>query len=89
VIRKLLWALAVIGFWLVVRSLIRAFRTPRPEPLHAAGKPRFEGAMVRDRVCETFLPRNRALIVRDGDEEHFFCSETCRQSFLGRHRAAR
>jgi hypothetical protein len=34
--------------------------------------------LVRDRVCNTFLPRERALtVVVDGREEHF-CSAACR-----------
>jgi hypothetical protein len=42
--------------------------------------PRREAAtdMVRDRVCDTFLPRSRALVaVVDGREQHF-CSVECR-----------
>ena len=44
------------------------------------GAPRREAAtdMVRDRVCDTFLPRSRALVaVVDGREQHF-CSAQCR-----------
>ena len=44
------------------------------------GAPRREAAtdMVRDRVCNTFLPRARALrAVVDGREEHY-CSPECR-----------
>jgi YHS domain-containing protein len=38
--------------------------------------------MVRDRICETFLPKSRAiLLLRDG-QEHFFCSEDCRSRFV-------
>jgi hypothetical protein len=34
--------------------------------------------MVRDRVCDTFVPRSRALMaVVDGREQHF-CSPECR-----------
>jgi hypothetical protein len=34
--------------------------------------------MVRDRVCDTFLPRSRALVaIVDGREQHF-CSAACR-----------
>lgn len=43
-------------------------------------------AMVRDRVCNTFLPRSRALRVTLDDGEHFFCSEACRSKFLDRRR---
>ena len=35
--------------------------------------------MVRDRVCDTFVPRARALMaVVDGREQHF-CSPACRE----------
>ena len=35
--------------------------------------------MVRDRVCDTFVPRSRALMaVVDGKEQHF-CSPACRE----------
>jgi Na+-transporting methylmalonyl-CoA/oxaloacetate decarboxylase gamma subunit len=43
--------------------------------------PRREPAtdMVRDRVCDTFVPRSRALVaIVDGREQHF-CSPECRE----------
>jgi hypothetical protein len=47
-----------------------------------SGAPRREPAateMVRDRVCDTFLPRSRALMaIVDGREQHF-CSPECRE----------
>ena len=46
------------------------------------GAPRREPAateMVRDRVCDTFVPRSRALMaIVDGREQHF-CSPECRE----------
>lgn len=78
---------AVAALWLVRRVQVRwAARS-----VHGQGSavPRFEGAMVRDRICKTFLPRSRALSLRDGEQEHFFCSEACRGTFLAKHRTAR
>jgi hypothetical protein len=38
--------------------------------------------LVRDHVCDTFLPRSRALVATvDGREQHF-CSEACRDRAL-------
>jgi hypothetical protein len=34
--------------------------------------------LVRDRVCNTFLPRERALTVVVGGHEEHFCSPACR-----------
>jgi len=39
--------------------------------------------MVRDPVCDTYLPEDRALVHRDAaGGAHFFCSESCRSRFL-------
>jgi YHS domain-containing protein len=38
--------------------------------------------MVRDRVCNTFLPVDRALRAGRHGETHYFCSEACRTRFL-------
>jgi hypothetical protein len=88
VIRRLLVLLvAAFGAWWLVRRLGGELAAAGHAHRHAV--PRFEGAMVRDRICSTFLPKSRALSVRCGDEEHFFCSEACRAAFLARRRADR
>ncbi|NIM62948.1 MAG: hypothetical protein GTO30_15265 [Acidobacteria bacterium] len=46
----------------------------RGAPRAGSGDP-----MVRDRVCNTFLPRSRAIVAAEGGEELFFCSEACRE----------
>ena len=38
--------------------------------------------MVRDRVCNTFLPRDRALTAVIHGEEAHFCSPACRDRAL-------
>jgi len=38
--------------------------------------------MVRDRVCNTFLPEARALTTQRDGESHFFCSPACQAEFL-------
>ena len=83
-IRRFFWiAVAAVVYW-ILRRLGRA-AAPEPRP-RQADSPRFEGAMVRDRECQTFLPRARALSVRAEDGEHFFCSSGCREAFLARSR---
>lgn len=69
-------ALAVLGWW-IARIIGGARRGKNPRRARVT-----EGSMVRDRVCNTFLPRSRALEARVGDETHFFCSEACRSRFL-------
>ena len=68
---------AVVRF-LVVLFLVRlglrmlaAHRAPQP----AGGRAE---DLVRDRVCNTFLPRERALPGRIGGRAEHFCSAECR-----------
>jgi hypothetical protein len=34
--------------------------------------------LVHDRICNTYVPRSRALTARVADREEHFCSEACR-----------
>jgi len=67
--------------WLIGR-LLGSARRGSVRPDRGPRRVSDEGAMVRDRVCNTFLPRSRAIAVRVGEEDHFFCSERCRSRFL-------
>ena len=41
-------------------------------------------AMVRDPVCGTFVPRDRARSITDGRTQVFFCSATCQEAYRAR-----
>lgn len=67
---------------IVVRWLARAFRSgsaSRPAPAPAA-RPLEE--LVRDRICNTFVPRSRAVLAVVGGQEELFCSTACRDKAL-------
>jgi hypothetical protein len=58
-----------------VAGVIQGLREPAP-----AGPSSVE--MVRDRVCNTFLPRERAVTAVVGGREMHFCSASCRDRAL-------
>ncbi len=58
----------------VLHTLAALFRKPGATPRQRA----LGEEMVRDRVCNTFLPRARALREVMGGEERYFCSTACR-----------
>lgn len=59
-----------------VASLLRSAGVPR------AGAPARAAELVRDRVCNTFLPRERAIAARIAGHEEHFCSTSCRDRAL-------
>jgi YHS domain-containing protein len=77
-------ALAVAGWW--IARVLRG-GAPRRRSQQAPAD-RAQGKMVRDRVCNTFLPQDRALETRLGNETFYFCSEACRSRFLQQAKVA-
>jgi hypothetical protein len=78
--------LRVLLVLVVARLLARAFaawRRGRGSRLPQTEAPRGQiGELVRDRVCNTFVPREKALEARvEGRIEHF-CSPACRDRAL-------
>jgi uncharacterized protein len=75
--RLFLLLLALVGiFWMLRR------RRPAPRAASGSQSAPQQDRMVRDRVCNKFLARSSAIILQVGSEEHFFCSEACRDRFL-------
>jgi YHS domain-containing protein len=40
------------------------------------------GLMVKDEICNTYLPKEDAIKELKEGKEYFFCSKECRQKFL-------
>ena len=82
IVSVLLFALRILAVLFLVRLVLRglaALTGPNPRRQARDGnRTQIASDLVRDRVCNTFLPRERALhAVVAGREEHF-CSATCR-----------
>jgi hypothetical protein len=58
-----------------VAGVIQGLREPGPARVSGVD-------MVRDRVCNTFLPRERAVTAVVGGREMHFCSAACRDRAL-------
>jgi len=76
-------ALRILLILFVVRLVARAVASVFRPSRRTRDTPKMAGVdLVRDRVCNTFLPRERAIrTVIAGHEEHF-CSASCRDRAL-------
>jgi uncharacterized protein len=77
---RLLFGLA-LGYmaYRVVRRIKEMFTFPGQPP--QAPKVPQPDVLVKDPVCQTFIPRQEALkLTRDG-QDYFFCSEGCLKRF--------
>jgi YHS domain-containing protein len=76
--RLVYYAFSAYLVWSVYRLLTGASRRKaRP-----AAKPRLSGMMVKDEICQTYLPKENALRETSDGREHYFCSPECRTKFL-------
>jgi len=85
---RLLQFLALIflfrSVWRVVQRMLGAEETRRvPDNRSGNSGMVYRGQMVQDPVCGVYVPEKGALSERRGEEVYYFCSETCRKSFLG------
>ena len=77
---QLLAALLVLRLLLrFVAAFWRGLTSPDPKPVRGGAE---ATDLVRDRVCNTFLPREAALKEQIGGREEHFCSTACRDRAL-------
>jgi hypothetical protein len=66
-------------------ALFGALLRPPTRPAAPTGPrqaPSIGTPLVRDRICDTFVPQDRALRASIDGHEEFFCSEACRTKAL-------
>lgn len=68
---------------LVTRAVARLFvAPPTAARRQAAGRARPAEDLVRDPVCQTYIPRSRAITASVSGHEEHFCSTSCRDRAL-------
>jgi hypothetical protein len=85
IVRVVFVLVAVRFLFRLVAAIVRAVRAPAPSPREAApapSAPAAGGELVRDRVCNTFLPKERALVAEVSGGREYFCSAACRDRAL-------
>lgn len=72
------YALLAYAIYMIVKFFSALNRGNRPQ----APKQKAGGIMVKDEVCNTYLPKEEAVRELYQGQEYFFCSEECRRKFL-------
>jgi len=81
--RLLFYLVAVYVIYLFLRLLL----SPRRPARRHTNRTRSSGIMVKDETCNTYLPREEALLEKADGREYYFCSQECRQKFLGQKKS--
>jgi len=82
VTRFLLLAVVAFLLYLVLRSAVNAFLAGLRGAAGRPGVPRaIRDELVKDPVCETYVPRRSAVARSVGATTHYFCSPACADKF--------
>jgi hypothetical protein len=80
-------ALAVLAFliFLIIRASVNSFLAglrggSRGAPARRMGRDQ----LVKDPVCETYIPRRKAISRGSGPDVRYFCSAACADKYLAR-----
>ena len=71
----------------VVYLLIRFFTALKKASNPPRTSKRASGLMVKDEICNTYLPKEDAVKEVYKGKEYYFCSGECRQKFLEQKRS--
>jgi len=78
-------------FYLIVAYVIyfflRLLLSPRRPARRHSDRTQSSNIMVKDETCNTYLPREDAILEKADGREYYFCSQECRQKFLGRKKS--
>ncbi|HEY3174780.1 MAG TPA: hypothetical protein VGK94_03370 [Candidatus Polarisedimenticolia bacterium] len=85
--KRFLIALVVFGAAVMILRRLAGLLAggPPPERREGGDSRRRDGRateLVRDRICNTYVPKDRALSLRELGRVHFFCSEQCRSRHI-------
>jgi len=79
----ILLTLLVIVYFLA-RSAVRGFLEKRKDVARVASTG-LTSEMVQDPICGMFVPKEGAYFFRNAARTHFFCSESCRDTYQKKH----
>jgi len=75
-----LFRLVLYAFLLYLAYLLFRLYRAATRPKKSSKEPsQIQGVMVKDDVCNTYIPRDEAIREVRGGQECFFCSEECRR----------
>jgi len=78
-IRIIFYALIAYLIYIAVK-FYQSLKKPKKTFQEPNSKP---GVMVKDQVCNTYLPKEDAVKEVYKGKEYYFCSDECRKKFLG------
>ena len=75
-------AIFYILLFYIIYKIVHFFSALNKASKSPSEKKQISGTMVKDGICNTYLPKEDAIRYIHQGNEYFFCSETCKKKFL-------
>jgi len=78
-------AIIAILVYILYRLLVGPRKKPADSVPHGYKGSRggaIDDVLVKDPVCNTYIPQRQAVVLLHEHQTYYFCSETCRKTFL-------
>ena len=85
--KYIFYAILIYVIYRLVSFWHKIGRAASPSPPRSSES--LSGTMVKDEVCQTYLPQENALREMIDGKEHYFCSAECRRKALEGRKADR
>ena len=79
--RLLLLAVVALLVYVILRTVTQAFFTGLRGAGRTAPPPGLRDHLVKDPVCETYIPLRSAIARTAGSDTYYFCSPVCAEKF--------
>jgi hypothetical protein len=83
-VRFLALGILALLVFLVVRATVRAFLAGLLGPRGPGSRRAGLDELVKDPVCETYIPRRKAITRGSGPAARYFCSAACADKYAAR-----
>lgn len=81
-IRNILFLFLIFAFYQMWKGFTRT--TTKAKNISSDnGLGLIDDEMVKDPICQTYIPKSSAIKTRIAGQEHYFCSPTCAEKFKG------
>lgn len=77
--------LYILGAWIlfkIIRVLLKNKFKEKNYPKNSNHTPILKDELVKDNICQTYIPKSKAIILNHSGQILHFCSENCKNKFL-------
>ena len=79
---RLILIIGIIYAIIKLRNVLKRLSESKKQNFPGMTKTRIDDVMIKDPLCGVYFPKRKGHHLKDGCEDLYFCSSTCREKFV-------